>query len=309
MVPARRDQRRAGCSEHGVTIWDEWADAGRRARPGLRRAVAVAGRRPDGQHIDQITQVLETLRTRPGLAAHHRLGLERRRDPADGAARRATRSSSSTSPTAGSPASCTSAAPTCSSACRSTSPATRCSPTWSPQQVGLERRRLHLDRRRLPHLRQPRRAGPRAAHPRRRYPFPTLELQQARRRCSTTLTRTSRSSTTGTTPRSGPRSRSEVIGLIWAQTAHGRDRPRRRHPVAPAGGPGALQAATAGSAVVMGRRTWESLPAAVPAAAGPARTSSSPVSRSGPPPGAEKAPRTTPPSTSPPSTSRAKPHG
>ena len=33
------------------------------------------------------------------------------------------------------------------------------------QQAGLERRRLRLDRRRLPHLRQPRRPGARAARP------------------------------------------------------------------------------------------------------------------------------------------------
>jgi hypothetical protein len=44
----------------------------------------------------------------------------------DGAAARATACSSSTSPTAGCPASSTSARPTCSSACRSTSPPTRC---------------------------------------------------------------------------------------------------------------------------------------------------------------------------------------
>ena len=57
----------AGCRSNGVTIWDEWADAGRRARPGLRRAVALAGRRPDGGHIDQIAERARQLRTRPRL--------------------------------------------------------------------------------------------------------------------------------------------------------------------------------------------------------------------------------------------------
>ena len=53
------------------------------------------------------------------------------------------------------------------------------------QQAGLEVGRVHLDRRRLPHLRQPRRPGHRAARAASPTPFPTLDCARATP-CSTT---------------------------------------------------------------------------------------------------------------------------
>ena len=55
--------------EHGVTIWDEWADADGELGP-------VYGHqwrsfpRPDGTHVDQITQLLHSLRERPDSRRH-----------------------------------------------------------------------------------------------------------------------------------------------------------------------------------------------------------------------------------------------
>jgi thymidylate synthase len=55
--------------QHGVTIWDEWADEHGELGP-------VYGyqwrhwRAPDGRDIDQIRQVLESLRTRPDSRRH-----------------------------------------------------------------------------------------------------------------------------------------------------------------------------------------------------------------------------------------------
>lgn len=60
----RGDSNVGWLREHGVTIWDEWADAKGELGP-------VYGRQwrswptPDGRHIDQISEVLATLRTDP----------------------------------------------------------------------------------------------------------------------------------------------------------------------------------------------------------------------------------------------------
>ena len=114
--------------ENNVTIWDEWADENGDLGP-------VYGKQwrswpaPDGRHIDQISTVMEQLKTTPTLAVsscRHGTSVSWIK----WRWRRATRSSSSTSPTASSPASCISAPVTCSSACRSTSPAMRCWCIW-----------------------------------------------------------------------------------------------------------------------------------------------------------------------------------
>ena len=112
-------------NEHGVTIWDEWADERGELGP-------VYGRQwrswppPEGGAIDQIADVVSAIRRNPDsrrliVTAWNPADVDKMALPPCHSC------SSSTWPRAGSPASSTSARPMCSSACRSTSLPTRCS--------------------------------------------------------------------------------------------------------------------------------------------------------------------------------------
>ncbi len=51
--------------EHNVTIWNEWADANGELGEGIYGSMWRSWPNPDGTHIDQISQVIEQIRTNP----------------------------------------------------------------------------------------------------------------------------------------------------------------------------------------------------------------------------------------------------
>jgi thymidylate synthase len=56
-------------NDHGVSIWDEWADKNGELGP-VYGSQWRSWPAPDGKHIDQITQVLEQIRSRPDSRRH-----------------------------------------------------------------------------------------------------------------------------------------------------------------------------------------------------------------------------------------------
>ena len=192
LVPARRH-------EHRVPEGARRQDLGRvgRRRPASSgRSTATVALLADGRRRRTSTSRARdrrdprATRTRAGLiVSAWNVG----RHPADGARRRATCCSSSTSPTAGSRASSTSARPTCSSACRSTSPSYALLTHMVAQVTGLEARRLRPHVRRRAPLREPPRAGPRAARPRAAAAADAAAQPRRARRSTSSASTTSRS--------------------------------------------------------------------------------------------------------------------
>lgn len=56
-------------NDHGVTIWDEWADERGELGP-VYGSQWRSWPSPDGQHIDQITRVLEQIKSKPDSRRH-----------------------------------------------------------------------------------------------------------------------------------------------------------------------------------------------------------------------------------------------
>ena len=79
------DTNTAYLKANGVSIWDEWADANGDLGPvyGYQWRSWPA---PDGTHIDQIANMVAEIRRNPDSRRLDRVGVERRRHPADEAA-------------------------------------------------------------------------------------------------------------------------------------------------------------------------------------------------------------------------------
>ena len=178
--------------EHGVTIWDEWADANGELGPVYGKQWRAWGT-ADGREIDQIAAVVRQIREQSGFAPHHRQRLER------GRARRAWRSlpchalfqfyvaagrlscqlyQRSADMFLGVPFNIASYA---------------LLTHMVAQQCDLRARRVRLDRRRLPPLPQSPGAGGPAARARAAAAAAAATCAGARRPCSTTSTRISSS--------------------------------------------------------------------------------------------------------------------
>ncbi len=65
----RGDTNLAWLHDNGITIWDEWADAGGELGP-IYGYQWRSWPTPDGRHIDQLARVIESIRTNPDSRRH-----------------------------------------------------------------------------------------------------------------------------------------------------------------------------------------------------------------------------------------------